>query len=523
MQTKKENLINKIVKKDFNNELETILEHKKFEENVKSTLLSILYKIETAYKDIQIVKPDTLTKEEYIQKFIWIIQQHCSSIKIVRMNSESSNIPPNATFFIDKQKKLIECYPIERKILYAISKMGKKERIIKSNYFLIDTALSDFLNIGNSLDFVEPLRDFNGYSWTTLFTEIESTTHNLIYQNLRMLVGNKFLNNWIYHKETLIDYYSLFIETLSNRYGKKQSEKLIETLIIIAILLELKFSPEKIKIYKQDKKRIEEELISMQDKQKYTETITKEKTQLAKEIKEFDKILSNKDLLQNEYIKRNEKLPLDKKIFSMRVLSDIMIREREELYKKLQNLNDNLNPKNFITHKKDLEKQYKYLSILDIEDIDKEINDNVIKFQKIFLKCFSMQIDEQISKQDILSLIYQMRYYIQLPVTREKQIFEIIPEKLIKPIIQKLLSKAENEKVIQKITKDDEILYNIWKYIFKLRAIKLEDLAIKITKDKQQQYFLQIFDEDLFEEKVPMKELQGEIDLKLNKKIKIFE
>ena len=80
MQTKKENLINKIVKKNFNNELEIVLEQKEFEENVKSTLLSILYKIETAYKDIETVKPDIYSKEEYIQKLIWIIQNQCDSI-----------------------------------------------------------------------------------------------------------------------------------------------------------------------------------------------------------------------------------------------------------------------------------------------------------------------------------------------------------------------------------------------------------------------------------------------------------
>ena len=56
MAQSKKNLLNKIVKKDYNNELEKILENKQFNENVKSTLLSILYKIEAAYKDLEIVK-----------------------------------------------------------------------------------------------------------------------------------------------------------------------------------------------------------------------------------------------------------------------------------------------------------------------------------------------------------------------------------------------------------------------------------------------------------------------------------
>ena len=42
--------------------------------------------------------------------------------------------------------------------------------------------------------------------------------------------------------------------------------------------------------------------------------------------------LNDKKLMQEEYKIRNEKLPLEKKIFSVRVLSDIMIREREKYF-----------------------------------------------------------------------------------------------------------------------------------------------------------------------------------------------
>ena len=53
---KKQSFMEKLVKKDYNNELEKKLEQKTFEENVQSNLLSILYKIETAYKDYETVK-----------------------------------------------------------------------------------------------------------------------------------------------------------------------------------------------------------------------------------------------------------------------------------------------------------------------------------------------------------------------------------------------------------------------------------------------------------------------------------
>ena len=72
---KKGSFIDRIVKKDFNDELETVLEQKSFDENEKSILLNILYKIETAYQDMKIVKSDVESKDEYIEKLILIIKQ----------------------------------------------------------------------------------------------------------------------------------------------------------------------------------------------------------------------------------------------------------------------------------------------------------------------------------------------------------------------------------------------------------------------------------------------------------------
>ena len=91
---------------------------------------------------------------------------------------------------LDIKYKIIISYTIEIKILYSIRKLCKKEKIIKDEYFLINETISELINVGNSINMVEPLRDFNGYSWTTIPQEIESIDHNLIYQDLRILVGH---------------------------------------------------------------------------------------------------------------------------------------------------------------------------------------------------------------------------------------------------------------------------------------------------------------------------------------------
>ena len=307
---KKKNLLEKIVKKDYNNELEKVLETKQFDEHVKSTLLSILYKIEAAYKDLETVKKDVQTKEEYVANIIEIIKNNCDSIKIIRMNDEENKIPNNKTYIVDKENKTIIAYPIERKILYAIAKISKKDKIIKDDYFLINETLSELINVGNNINMVEPLRDFNGYSWTTIPQEIESIDHNLIYQILRILVGHKFLNKWVKNDEFIIDYFYLFKEELEGQYGKENMNKLIDILAKVSILLSIKFNSKEKEEILEIKDKIDSEFEKIQDKKEFLEQTTKRKIDINKQIMRIDETINDKELLQKEYVARNEQLSL---------------------------------------------------------------------------------------------------------------------------------------------------------------------------------------------------------------------
>ena len=60
----KEKLLKKLVKKDYNNNLEEILSQKDFSEEVKNTLLSMFYKIENGYPDYHKIKRETFGKKE---------------------------------------------------------------------------------------------------------------------------------------------------------------------------------------------------------------------------------------------------------------------------------------------------------------------------------------------------------------------------------------------------------------------------------------------------------------------------
>ena len=72
---------------------------------------------------------------------------------------------------------------------------------------------------------------------------------------------------------------------------------------------------------------------------------------------------------------------------------------------------------------------------------------------------------------------------------------------------------------------EKEIDYAILKNIFCVRVINLEDLYLKITKEKEK-YYIQLFDENVFEEKIKIENInyidKKDLTIKINKKVKIF-
>lgn len=526
MQKKTDKFLDKIVKKDYNNELEKVLEKKYFDENTKSLLLSILYKVEIAYKDYEKVKPNVKNKEDYIQFIIDSIDQNCNDIKIVKLNSKGSKRLGDKTFLVEKTKKRIICYPIERKLLYCISKINKKEKIVKDNYYVIDKTLSDLINVGNNIDTVEPMRDFNGYSWTTIPKEMESIYHNMVYQNIRILVGFQFLENWIKSSEYIIDYFESFKDRLEKQYGKALQEKLIETINKISVLLATRYNVKLKNELQAEKRKVEAKLERIQDNQKFIQEITKEKLKLTKEIKRIDETLNNKDMLQQEYKKKNEYLPVAEKIFSVRILSRMMLEEREEKMKQIEKLNILLNPQKFMAYKKELKEKEKYLKLLDTEELEKELYSSILELQRVFLLCYQIKIKEVNSKLELMKLIYEFRYYCLLPFSEKKSIGEIEEIKTeIKKVEMLLLKKAHEIKLIDVFSKEIEIDYQILKNIFYVRVINLEDLYIKFMKEKDG-YYVQLFDENVFEEKIKMEGIENlnkkDLTFKMNKKVKIF-
>lgn len=527
LQKKTDKFFDKIVKKDYHNELEKVLEKKAFDENTKSLLLSILYKIETAYKDYEKVKPGVEDKEQFMQSFIDNIKHNCEDIKIIKLNSKEAEMLGNKTFLVEKSKKRIICYPMERKLLYCIGKISKKEKIVKDHYYIIDKTLSDLINVGNCINMVEPMRDFNGYSWTTIPQEIESIFHNIVYQNMRILVGYQFLNNWVDNHEFILDYMEEFKDKLQETYGEKKAKEWIELLGKVSVLIATCYNPALKSKLQKEKKEVEAKLAKVRNNQQFVLEMTQEKKRLTNEIKQMDETLNHKERLQEEYEKRNEFLALEEKIFSVRILSQIMIKEREEKIRRLEKVNLLLNPQKFIEFKQKLESKEKYLVLLEETDLEQEILTTILALQKVFLACYLIKINQVENKQELLSLIYQFRYYCLIPLKEGKAIHTIQElQKEIEAVQVALIQKAHEIKLIEVIAKEEAIDFEILKQIFQIRIINLEELWIKVIKEKENAYYLQLFDGEVLEEEIEIEGMLGknkkEVLLKLNKKIKIF-
>ena len=519
MAIRKEKILDKLVKKDYNNDLEEVLTKKAFSEEAKNLLLDSLYKTENAYRDYETVKINVPTIDEYIQNIIQSVSKSCDNIKIIK-----PKIGEKPTFSIDKENKKIECFPSAKQILYALVKIQKHDDIVKVEPDFINYALTNVLNTGNCINSVEAIRDFNGFSWSPSL-DIENFYCNLIYQDLNILSNYKLVEEWIDKNDDLIDYMELIKSDLEKKYSKQFQKELFELLKIISILMLIKEDKTyKAKMVKR-KKDVQNELIAMEDKISYIETISKYKRQLTEKIRKIDIILSDKEKLLKEYEKRNKGLPLSKKIFSKKVLRSILEKEREEILLELKKCNDKLSSKKFVKVKKEYEYQYEYLKLVEIKDIDKIIEEKILFLQKRVLQALKIRTKNAINREEINRIIYELRYFLMLSIDTKTKILEVPNlKRMITTTLSVVIDKAYELKDFKEIFRDKSKNINIIKYIFNLKIIKLEDIAFKIIKEKEGVY-VQFFDDDVLDEKIELDNPITKEDLKIrfNKKIKLFD
>lgn len=514
----KKNIFSKLNFKDYNNEVEEILEKKSFSSNVKNLILSMFYKIEVAYKDYLMTKRDVTEKDGFIESIIYTIKEECNIIELINPTENQEDIlaKHNAYFMVEPENKKIISYTNEQCLFHAILRMSKKNFYITNEYEIFSDALKPMLEIGYELDKKEIITSFDGWSWSIRTDVTGNSIYNLIYQNLRFLLGNTFLYEWKRDRRKSIDY----IEQI-----RKTSEELYFQICNLCLILAFQNKQKKQNIIKKVQ-NLKKELEKLENKNEFLKNIYEEKKKIKDKIKIIDKILNNKELLTQELEDKNAKLPDEQKIISISSLEDIIEEDRKSLIQKLQEYNQVLDPKNYIKKVNQLKEKIKIIENLPINSITNEIiYEYIIKLQKTFINCINYSIDKIELKKDLIELIYKFRYYklIVININNKTINIEELPEltQLIEQTQKKIITKACKNKVLQIFNQDIEYNYEIISKVVDTNIIDMENIMISLEKEETL-LNINIFDKEIIDktEKIPYK--TEEYNVKFNKKLKLF-
>ena len=165
-----------------------------------------------------------------------------------------------------------------------------------------------------------------------------------------------------------------------------------------------------------------------------------------------------------------------------------------------------------------------YFEIIDASNFQKVLFSEIIDLQKNVLEIFKIKINTASDKQEIIKIIYELRYFCQIPISKEKKIFQ--EQKLINDIekVQKLiLQRAIEKKVIIQISNIDNINFKILKNIFYSTIMSLENIDLKIYKEDND-WKVQFYDENIEDKIIDIEELidKKDIRVKINKNVKLF-
>lgn len=157
----KEELFSRLNIKNYNNELEKILDNKSFSEGTKNLLLSMLYKVEIAYSDYNKVKVDTMSKRETIEQIIKIVEEDCNQIEVVKPSIEKETVLKDKKYVIIEKDKKIIVYPNEHMLLYALFLISKEKYTVRKEYNIVKNSVEEMLNTGYQINKSEIIRDFD--------------------------------------------------------------------------------------------------------------------------------------------------------------------------------------------------------------------------------------------------------------------------------------------------------------------------------------------------------------------------
>lgn len=510
--------------KDYNNQLEMIIQEKKISTTGKNLLLSMLYKIEANYSDYAVVKQNHVTRDECLQEILKIIQEKCNKLLLVEPKSKKGMVLAKykVNSVVNSVKEEIISYPTEKAILYALYDLAGENYFISDTYYWYKTAFQKMLRVGGAIQAKEILRDFNGWSWDIDTRDIEHYAYNLLYQNIRILVGERFFYQWRNDQQPVTDYMELLKKLLQENMSEKYGVAFYHQMLKLCLWIYLLENPDARKKIPEERAKLQEKQVLMGQKTRFLDQVTAQKLKFNRDIEKLDKLLHDSEKMQKLLESKNAKR---KNPITMKELRLQMKKKRQDLLKALEEYTDWMNPQKFEDNRRNVGKQLTILKSIREDTIQKqEVEEQLLALQKEFLNGFKIKIQNAKEKEEILDLMYQMRYYKTIPwnaKTKMEQHNELSQK--IAEVEDSLLVKACNLRYLRILSRNGNYNLEMLKSILSSKVIQLENLEIELKKGD---YAIQI---EIYDDKNLENNLEiqtsipaDRIDMKVNRKMKLF-
>ena len=513
----KKKILSKLNIKDYRNDLELVLENKQFNEEAKSLILNIFYKLDNFYKDYISVKQDVEEKNKFLENYINTIKIKCKKIDLLK----PQQLKDGNKYFVDRKNGEIQCLPNELVLLHAIYELTEKnlqeDKVLLEDFTKI--CVSYILNRGKTLNFTEPIRDFNGWSWSIQIDNHENIVSNLIYQNLWLLFNYKYVQDNV-NKANII-------ELLTNKFDKEGYDEFgyefMNKLFKLCIVVYNNISKENHGKCVRYKKSILVRKQMLKNRKEYVEDTNKDSENISKEIQNLNKMLQDITLIRNQY---QESIKINPKEYFC--ISDFVERkekEKQNLLKRIKVNNKVLKQKQYLTNHDNYEDSLNYYDEIDEKAEKVDYQSLIDEFEKVFLQCFKTKIEKNKIKKDLYNEVIKFRYYCNLLYEKNKSIME--NSKLsteLKDVSDVLIKKLVENKIIDTGFKSEKLNYEILNYIFKTKIIELENLTIKIKFVNNKKIDVEYYDSKILENKASFEiPFEEEVTSKKDRKIKLLK
>ena len=216
--------------------------------------------------------------------------------------------------------------------------------------------------------------------------------------------------------------------------------------------------------------------------------------------------------------KRNSKLKADMKIKTGTDMMKVLEKEKRNYIRKIDEIEKFLLSSNLDEYIRNIQIEYNCLKEIKESKRSKELE----KFLLLNLKCLEKKIEKSNSKEDIIDIIYELRYFKNMYYKAFKNKLQTV-EKQIETLLKNILTKACKTAILNIYSMNINDNFEIISHVFDTKIIDLEEIRI-VIEVKNEDVIEKIYDKEILEQEINLglKVNIKDIAIKKNKPIKLF-